>query len=403
MRQVSDEGLDRDWVLVTGAVMALCFSVGPIIQYSFALFINPLATEFATDRGTISFAATLALLGVAVAMPLCGFLVDRLGSRAVALLSSVLTGGLVILLPYASHSLTTFMIIYLMAAVAATGYSPLVFAPAVASRFEQRRGLALGITMTGVGLGTAILPPLVQMLIVGFGWRNAYLGLGLCVLFLVLPTIFFTVPKNGAGPSRRYVNQSGTTVREAARTSVFWKMLMAFTFVSLAASGVMAHIVAMLADRGIDTARAAFGVSVGGIALIAGRLLSGWLLDKLFAPHVALAFFSMPLLGILILLTSSAPMPAIVATALVGLGLGAEVDLIAYLICRYLGRRAMGALYGYLMTAFMIGTALGPLAMGQSFARLGSYHAALIGFFIALAAACALIAMLGPYRYSSSE
>ena len=97
---------------------------------------------------------------------------------------------------------------------------------------------------------------------------------------------------------------------------------------------MVAHMVPLLTDRGIATSTATAVLSAAGLALVAGRLLAGYLLDRIFAPYVAVAFFLAPLAGILLLFFGSGPSVAAVATVLVGAGPGAEVDLIAFLLSR---------------------------------------------------------------------
>src|SRR5262249_37704907 len=139
--------------------------------------------------------------------------------------------------------------------------------------------------------------------------------------------------------------------------------------------------------------------TVAGIALIGGRLLAGYLLDRIFAPYVALVFFVAPMIGIVLLLVASQPKLAATGAIFVGLGLGAEVDLIAFLLSRYLGIRSFGEIYGYLFAIFMLGTGLGPFLMGVSFDRTGSYALVLGCFEIALMVASILMLRLGPYAY----
>jgi len=135
-----------------------------------------------------------------------------------------------------------------------------------------------------------------------------------------------------------------------------------------------------------------------GLSTLVGRPFVGLLLDRIFAPQAAAAFFLAPLVGLPLLATGSGSAPAIGA-ALLGLALGTEIDLIAFLTTRYLGQRAFGEIYGYLFTAFVLGSSVGQFIGDVSFDRLGSYTPALIGFAAALVGAAFLINRLGPYVY----
>jgi predicted MFS family arabinose efflux permease len=187
------------------------------------------------------------------------------------------------------------------------------------------------------------------------------------------------------------------------RTARFWLLAISFLIVAGVCNGTIAHVVPFLTDRGVSPGGATRVLATGGIALIVGRLLAGYLLDRIFAPYVAVAFFLSPLIGIVLLLSASQPAMAAAGTVLVGLGLGAEVDLIAFLLSRYLGMRSFGEIYGYLFAIFMLGSGLGPFVMGVSFDRRGSYNLMLECFGFVLVAASILILRLGPYVYPASK
>lgn len=390
------------WLMVAGATVALCVSVGPVVQYSFALFVKPLADSFESDRSVVSLALTLAIVLIGLAMPLVGALIDRVGLRIVTLSSILLTAGGLVLVGALPTDVSGFIALYCVAGIAATGFSPLPYAKAIAAFFTHHRGLALGISMTGVGLGTMLVPQLARVLIEHYTWRGAYLGLAALVLFVAFPATYFTLRNLSlsSSPKRNTAELGGLTILETLVHGNFWKLAASFFFVALASVGVMSHIAAMLTDHGVSPEQSATAISVGGLALIAGRLLSGYLLDRVFAPYVALGFFVLPLVGVVLLIVADGAALSFVAAALVGLGLGAEFDLIAYMISRYVGQRAFGSVYGYLLMAFMFGAGLGPYLMGLSYSVEGSYETALIVFVPLLAIACALLMTLGAYRYA---
>lgn len=387
------------WALVAGSAATLTVSLGPVVQFSFAVFVKPLAKALGADRGTISPAPALALLMVAISTPIVGLLTDRYSLRRIVLISIPLTALGLASLGAVARTPWAFIALYCLTGMVATGYTTVPFAKAVSARFQARRGLALGVTMAGIGIGATLVPAFTQSLIAAYGWRIAYFGLAGLVLAVAFPASFLTLPRRQNSAAESSAVRRGSTANEALRDPVFWKVGVAFLLVALASAGVMAHLVALLTDRGVSAAQAAAAISVGGVAMIFGRLLSGFLLDRVFAPFVVLGFFTAPLAGLVVLLASGAAGPAWIATVLVGLGLGAEVDLIAYLVSRYMGQRAFGTIYGYVFTLFMVGNAVGPVAMGVSFAQTGSYRLSIMLFAAGLALACALVMQVGPYRY----
>jgi MFS family permease len=394
------------WRVALGSMAGLTVGNGPIMQFTFGIFLVPVVSEFRSDRATMSLALLVGLTLTGIATPIAGYLIDRIGIRRVALPAIMFFSIGIASIGAFAHSPAGFITIYALLGIASAGQSPLPYARAVTAAFERRRGLALGVAMAGVGLGTAILPPLVQYLISQFGWRAAYELLGVIVFAIAFPAMaLFVAPRRSTEQSQAANaftgERAGMTASSITRSREFWLLAVSFLFVAIAACGVLAHLIPLLEDRGVARASAAFTISLSGLALIAGRLAAGYFLDKVFGPHVALVFFLAPLTGIGIILGSNTVTLALPAAVLVGLGLGAEIDLMAFLISRYFGMRAFGQVYGYLFAIFMLGAGLGPFLMGSAFSRMGTYSPALWMFAALLAVASALIMRLGSYRFAS--
>ena len=179
-------------------------------------------------------------------------------------------------------------------------------------------------------------------------------------------------------------------------------MAFAFTLVSASVQGCVVHMAPMLSDRNLGTQAAALGSSLIGAAVMIGRIGTGYLLDRTFAARLASILFAVSALGIALLLLGDRP-AAFAGAFLVGLGLGAEVDLIPYLTSRYFGLRDFGKVYSTLFAAFALAGALGPLIMGAGFDRTGSYSGPLLGFLLAILLATVLMTRLGPYRFRPPE
>ncbi len=398
--------LGNRWWVVVGAVFGLVVGNGPVMQFTFGIFVNPVAQDLGIARGALSTALMTGLVATGLATPLAGRLMDRHGIRAVAVPAILLFSLAMVAIGLFAHSAWAFVVLYAAAGLVAAGQSPLGYAKAVTANFDAQRGLALGIAMAGVGLGTALMPKLASALTALHGWRVAYVGLGLVTLAVAMPAMLGLVCGRHSrpvpvGPQRAAM--PGLSAAQAWRSAPFWKLALAFFAVATAASGVIAHIVPLMIDRGIAPATAASVMSSAGLAMIVGRVAAGWALDRMFAPYVASLFFAMPLAGIGLLLVASGPGMAVPATILVGLGLGAEVDLIAYLLSRYLGLRAFGEIYGYLFAVFMLGSGLGPFVMGMVYQHVDGYGPALQLLAGLLVLACAVILTLGRYRFGAGS
>jgi cyanate permease len=247
--------------------------------------------------------------------------------------------------------------------------------------------------MTGVGAGIVIMPLVAQALIDSHGWRNAYLILG-AVMFAAavpLPALLLRRKETPHGSAAGTAAIEGATVREAIRSSAFRGIVLGFFLFSLSLNGCVAHLAPLLSDRGLSTQQAAIAASILGGFTMAGRLLTGWLLDRYFAPRVAAAFFVVATLGIAMLLLPLTQLTAWTAAALIGLSMGAEADAMPYLISRYFGLRSFTELFGYTFSAYAVAGALGPGLMGLSFDHFGDYQLTLAGLALAIALGAAVM------------
>jgi predicted MFS family arabinose efflux permease len=183
------------------------------------------------------------------------------------------------------------------------------------------------------------------------------------------------------------------------RSSAFWLIAIAVLLVVTTINGIVGHLVPMLTDRGLNVGQATATLSAVGLSTIVGRLAAGYFLDRFFAPYVAAGLFLLPLVAIALLTTGAAGTAPVLAAIALGFGLGAEVDVIGFLVSRYFGLRAYGEVYGYLFGIFTLGTGFGPLLMAVSFDITRSYDVALTGLAGALVCASILVSRLGPYRF----
>jgi cyanate permease len=190
-------------------------------------------------------------------------------------------------------------------------------------------------------------------------------------------------------------------VRDGLRSRVFWILVVVLFFSSIAQNGALAHLSALLTDRGVSPAGAALALSAMGGASLVGRLVTGWLLDRFFAARVSFGLLSAAALGVFILAGADSLATGVLGAALIGFGMGGEADVTPYLLSRYFGLRSFSMLLGFTWTAYALAGALGPILMGKVFDATGSYQALLVRLAAGTLAVAALMLWLPKYRQTS--
>jgi MFS family permease len=360
---------------------ALGYATSVIHIYGLGPYIEPISHSFGWSRTQTTIGLTIATLVQAVFSVPIGLLVDRFGPRRFGLVGILLTTGAFALLGTASGNPANWYLLWGLLAIATLPVQATIWTSAVATRFEASRGMAFAVTLCGASVAAAVFPVLGTGLIGAYGWQTAVgvqAGIWVAIAFPMI-LIFF----RGAHDKPRKPMQAergerpelaGVSLAEGLRSSVYLRLLLAsllFTFTIIA---LVVHFVPILTDRGAQPLAAAGIAALVGIASIAGRLATGLLLDRFRGSLVGAVVFLLPAAGCLLLLTAgSAPLGQAIAASLIGLTLGAEVDVIVYLTTKHFGLKNFGALYGGLLTALSIGTATGPLGAAAVFDHYGSY------------------------------
>jgi len=388
------------WRVAAASAVGVFVSFASLLVYTFGVFLKPLAQEFGWSREAVSAAFGFAAVMVALASPGLGYLVDRFGPQRIILPCLVVFGcafaSLSLLTPNVWHLYATFIVLGLVG----NGTAQMAYSRAVSSWFTRRRGLAFALLLAGGSVGAMVLPPLAQSLIGRVGWRQACLMLGAGVLAIGLPTVVLFVRERPGTRSGRQA-EHGAPVSAGLRARPFW-IVVAILFVSsVAQNGAIAHLSALLTDRGVPATGAALAVSAMGGASLAGRLITGWLLDRFFAARVSLSLLATAALGIYLLAGAESLAMGAAAAMLIGFGMGGEADVTPYLLSRYFGLRGFTTLYGFTWTAYALAGALGPVLMGMAFDATGSYER-LLAVLAAGTLVVALLNLLLP-AYASAE
>ncbi|WP_434599013.1 MFS transporter [Streptomyces sp. A5-4] len=382
----------------TAAASAFGLACGPSVLtvMAFGSFIAPLDREFGWGVPAIAAAASVLSITIMVISPVQGLLVDRFGGRRLILYSSPVFALSLMAMYFLPDSLPVFYLAWVAIPLCGLGLWPVSYLRLTAGWFERRLGFALGIANSGIGVGTVIVPVLTAVLIGAYGWRVAFLGLGAFAL-LAFPVAYFLLAE--PSPRTTGVPVGGDTLRTAATRRPFWLVLGAFLLLGVIGSTVIVYQIPLLREAGISQDVANLVPVALGVALIVARIATGWLLDRFKVSQVMSVYLIGGIVSLLLFAGGPNVLTAIVAAALAGLLIGAEFDVLSYLIPRYFGRLSFGKIYGVAFAVFQIGAAIAASAVSVSREAYGSYTPALLTLAVGCVICAGLFLNLGPYRH----
>ncbi len=363
------------WAVVAAAFAGVMVSFAPIVPYTFSLFLNPLHAAFGWKREAIGGTFALAAITVALVSPGIGLLLDRFPPRRIILPSILVFALALASLSRLGPNIKQFYFTFFVLGLVANGTAQFAYARTVLSWFHKRRGFALAIVLTGSGVGSILIPPLVQWTITNHGWRSAYLLLGgIALLGLPLTALLVRNRPDTVVFHDDHLSAGGVTVAGALRSGPFWVLACIIMLSAFSENGLVTNLAAILTEHRISAQTAALALSVRGGAGIIGRLCVGFLIDRFSPQRIQTFVLLLSAIGVLILAFAGTSPIALVGAAILGVGLGSEADVAPYLLAHYFGRRHFSVLYGLTWTAYAIGGATGPMAIGHWYDRAGFYE-----------------------------
>lgn len=417
MKQYKNQSeFQRGWIILFVTIIGLCLSVGSVLVYTFGIFAKPLSISFSSNRGQTSLSVAFVSLMVAISSPISGKFVDRFGAKKVIMISLVALSICLVLISKTEPPIWHLWVLYGLAGIAGTGSTPVAYSRVVSNWFDKHRGLALGIASTGIGLGSFVMPSLAQYLVESYGWRQTfvYFAGGCLLIALPLVAIFLkNMPEDEKyTPSLSSQSEKATlnplfkqdmSIKEVLQTRTFWTLCLIFFFISTSCVGALAHLSPMLTDQGFTPRNAALVTSLFGAATIVGRVGNGLLIDRFFAPYVAAVIFAGSAIGLGIFWYGSTGNLIYLGSILIGLAIGAESDIMPFMVSRYFGIKFMGMLYGIIFGAYTVGAAAGPFLFGLGFDKTGSYKIPYAFAFGITLIAVLMTLTLGKYQQPSRD
>ena len=389
----------RGWRVLTASFLGVGVSMVSLLYYSSGIFIRPLEQEFGWTRAQMGFAGMLGVLTLTIFAPLIGRAIDKVGLRKITTLSLILYALGIFALAHMNGSLMVYYIIVVGYTIVGIGSSPIAFTRAVTAWFVQHRGLALGISLTSTGVAGVLLPTFLTPWVADHGWRSGYQVLGAIVLFTV-PIVWYWIRDEPMSTESVEIDQpqtnGGVSIQSALLSRNFWLLASIFFLVALAVSGLLVSFIPLLLDMGFSPIQAGFYGALIGAAVMAGRLITGFTIDRIFAPWVAAMIFMLTAMGCFSFLLGGSHFAFATAIAL-GFAMGAEVDLLGYFTAGYFGMRNYATLYAFLYSGFSIGAGLSPALAGYIYDTYGNYDVALMAAVALLMIAATLCLLLSRF------
>ncbi|QIG80803.1 MFS transporter [Stakelama tenebrarum] len=408
-KSIATQEWKRNWTLVLAASMG--FSFFSIMLAATGVFMQPLARDFGWSRTLLSSGPSIALLMTAVLSPFFGALIDKFGGRTVVLPGLVVTMLSVASFGLASGSATQWIILWVIFGFVAVSIKSTAWTAGVLSAFSTSKGLALGLTLAGTAVAQAVVPPLANGLIETVGWRWAFAGMsfGWGGLTLLLCIFFFhDARKRAPVPATPAVESSdgdevateeaaaepplaGLTPREALRDSALWRVGISNFVVMVLTMGLTIHLFPILTEAGVSRDSAAWLTSLAGIAAIAGKLVTGALLDRFRPNWIGGITLGVTAIVFLLLMEGISSWTLVIFAMLVnGYAAGTKTQITGFLTASYGGMRHFGAIYGVMAGLMALASGVGPMLAGVIYDAFGGYGP----FLLAGAIGCGLSGLL---------
>ena len=397
------------WIVVAAALVIASVLIG--VRFSFGVFFKSLEAEFHLNRAATSAIFSSYMITSAVFTIITGWALDRFGPRPVISLMGLIM-GLGLFLAGQSKELWLLFLSYGFLGGMGTGGSYIVLMSLVSQWFVRRRGIAMGIAGSGGPVGIMIMAPLATFLIASYGWRAAYMtvGVGGGLIVIALAQLLSKAPPGTNGKpdvsepeTASRVEKAATapgqeneiTLKGALRLRSYWLMLFVWLLFSMCVTLMLTHLVPHFTDIGISAAGAGALIGLVGLLNAVSRLPMGLVSDRFgpVVPSVVCAVIQALALAGFIFTSKTASIGFL--AVLFGFSWGSLGILTTILIADRFGGKNIGIIMGSLDVAFAIGAATGPALGGWIFDSTGGYGPAFAVLSAAMIVEAVLIAGMG--------
>lgn len=417
-RGVSRRPIFYGWVLVLVTMVHGAVTSGAGL-WGFSVFVLPMGASLGWSRTAMLGALTLRSLLAGAMAPFLGPLQDTLrGPRVLAMASALTVSSSMIAMKWVDDLVIFYLLFGVLGALSFFGSSEMMMTAVLPRWFVRRRGRALGIASMGTAMGPLFFPFLVSSLITAFGWRDAWLVLGVSSLAILVPSSLLvrTRPEDlgllpdgdaasaalaptlseSAKPPLRIATERNYTRREVVRLPTFWLLVLAFSLATLGLGGFHVNWLPYFQDIGFTSAQGSLAATAYGVCSISTRLVWGWLAER-FPVRYTLALESVLIaVSVLLFLSIDNQLTLILAGAAHGLALGGFFVMRPLAVADYFGRGHLGAVNGILRPFITLSAAASPLLVASARELQGSYDDVFVTVALCWLLAAAIVAFARP-------
>lgn len=387
------------WLVVLSCFLGLFLCISPFFQFASGVILASMADDLGWSKAQLALGPSIASLILAFIALWVGVWVDRSGSRIVALTGCIAMPLAIMTLGIIPADFRFYLFVSALVGIAGAATLPSVYFYNLPRYFDRNLGFAISLGALGLGAGQILLPLLSGAALAQFGWRMAWVAMGGFLLVVGVANVLLFVPRKSRldrSTEEAAILDDGMDFGAVLKSPDYWFLALAFFLIAMVTNGVGLHLVGILTTKGLTHEQSVFAVSTIGIGSLIARLSSGVLIDRFGVWLPTILFIGGQGLGCVLLQLDLSPLPAIICVMMVGAGLGAESDIMPYVLRRKFGMRAFGRVNSLSFSALAMGSAVGPAAMGYGADLTGSYTALLLVFGGSALIAAILISSLAP-------
>ena len=371
------------WIIVGIANIGI-FSSGPGQSHTFSVFVEPISQDLELSSASIASAYGLATLIAAFLLPYMGKIIDRYGARVSLIIISIILGISCIFFGAASNFL---MLTVGFGFLRFFGQGSLMLGCAnlVSQWFDSKRGFAMSLMALGFGMSMAIHPPVSQFLIDQYGWKYAWIILGISTWIIMVPSLFILAwnnPENidlkpdGVKKSNLKNDEveaiEGLNLTEASKENSFYILAAMWFGMAMLVTTLHFYQVTILTNQGITTEFAASLFTVSAFAMVVFMPLVGKFFDNFPTKYVLATGLLINSISLISITYSNSEAYSLFYAVSFGINNAFSMTMFGYIWPRYFGRKHLGSIQGTGQMIGVIGASLGPLPVGFAIDYLGS-------------------------------